>query len=287
MRSTNLMLIGWLAACSSSPEDMDAGTASAMDAGPLEAGGGDAANDSGGDEPCLVADDGASTGSGLYAVESMELAPGRDGASVYYPAGIAESGCAFAVIGWGNGTSSMGGDAYPAYFERLASHGFVVAVAHTNFAAAGPVILDTAALVLALNDDPESPFFGKLRRAYGVMGKSQGAIAAARDVNLDPDAVAAVMVAGSMGTVTRPALFATGTTDFLQGQTLGGYEAATEAAVYAEATDVDHLGLDESVPVAQLATSFMRCHLQGDAGACAYLACEECRVEAWSAYQVK
>lgn len=57
-------------------------------------------------------------------------------------------------VGWGNGTSSTGGDAYPVDVDRLASHGFVVAVAHTNVALNGPVLLDTAARALALNGDP-------------------------------------------------------------------------------------------------------------------------------------
>jgi hypothetical protein len=237
---------------------------------------------------CVTKDDGSSTGPGQYTVSSIELIPGVDGATVYYPAELADSPCTFWVIGWGNGTSSTGGDAYPEYFNRLASHGFVVAVAHTNFAANGPVILDTAALVLAENDNPQSVFFGKLATAYGVMGKSQGAIAASRDVNTDPNAIAAVLVAGAVGSVAKPALFATGDEDFLKQQTLTGYEAATDTAVFAEAvTGVSHQDLDGNVAVAQLATSFMRCHLQQDAAACAYVACADCQVERWGAYQVK
>jgi len=255
-------------------EDADTGTTT--DTGDADDGG------------CLIADDGSSSGPGRYTVSSMELAPGNSGATVHYPTGIADHPCMFPVIGWGNGTSSTGGDAYPEYFERLASHGFVVAVAHTNFAANGPVILDTVAQVLADSDDPESVFFGRLRAEYGVMGKSQGAIAAARDVNTDPDAVAAVLVAGSVGTVTKPALFATGDEDFLRRGTLNGYEGATAEAVYAEAAGgVDHLALDDHVGVARLATSFMRCHLQDDASACAYVACIDCQVEDWGDYRVR
>ena len=242
----------------------------------------------GDDDRCAVTDDGSSTGPGRYTVASEELAPGNDGATVYYPAELAESPCTFSVIGWGNGTSSTGGDAYPAYFERLASHGFVVAVAHTNFASQGTIILDTAARVLAENDNPDSVFFGKLRSEYGVMGKSQGAIAAARDVNTDPNAIAAVMVAGAAGAVTKPALFATSDDDFLRGGTLAGYEASTDDAVYAEAAGgVNHLALDDYVAVAELATSFMRCQLQDDATACAYVACADCQVEEWGDYRVK
>lgn len=241
-----------------------------------------------GTSSCLNSDDGASSGRGQYTVGTMELAPGNDGATVYYPAELEDSPCTFAVIGWGNGTSSTGGDAYPVYFDRLASHGFVVAVAHTNFALNGPVLLDTAAQVLALNDDPDSVFYGKLRTGYGMMGKSQGAIAAARDVETDPNAIAAVMVAGSGGTLTKPALFATGDDDFLQGGTLNGYEAASGEAVYAEAAGgVGHLALDEYAGTAELATSFMRCHLQDDANACTYVACVDCQVEAWGDYRVK
>lgn len=95
------------------------------------------------------------------------------------------------------------------------------------------------------------------------------------------------MVAGSRGTLTRPALFATGTADFLREMTFNGFESATDQAVFAEARDLGHQDLDDSVPVAQLATSFMRCHLQGDANACAYLACEDCQVEPWVTYLIK
>ncbi len=238
--------------------------------------------------PCLNGDDGASTGPGQYTVASEELASGNDGTTVYYPAEIASSPCTFSVIGWGNGTSAVGGEAYPEYFERLARHGFVVAVAHTNFTLNGTVLTDTVAEVMAEGEQADSPLFGKLRAEYGLMGKSQGATAASRDVNTDPNAIAAVMVAGATGEVTRPALFATGDSDFLQGQTLNGYEAASGQAVYAEAAGgVGHLDLDEYAGVAALATSFVRCHLQSDPVACDYLACEDCQVEAWGDYRVK
>ncbi|MEO0602165.1 MAG: hypothetical protein AAF211_12060 [Myxococcota bacterium] len=286
-----LLTILLTGACSSSPDPDESDAPEAEDPSSPDPGGDDdpdTGSPSVPDELCRVDDDGSSSGPGGYTVASMELAPGNSGATVYYPAELTDSTCAFTVIGWGNGTSSTGGDAYPEYFQRLASHGFVVAVAHTNFAANGTVILDTAAQVLAENDQPESIFYRKLRTEYGVMGKSQGAIAASRDVNADPNAIAAVMVAGSAGEVTTPALFATGDADFLRGGTLNGYEAATDEAVYAEATGgVDHLALDDYVGIAQLATSFMRCHLQDDADACAYVACAECQVEGWGDYRVK
>ena len=280
-----LILIG----CGSSTQPDDPGDLDSDTADPIDPDSG-MASGSGApvDENCWVAGDGSSDGPGPYAVRSMERAPGTSGFTVYYPAELVESPCTFAVIGWGNGTSSTGGDAYPAYFDRLASYGFVVAVAHTNFASRGTVILDTAAQVLADNDDPDSIFYQKLRAGYGVMGKSQGAIAAARDVNTDPNAIAAVMIAGSAGSVGKPALFATGDDDFLRGGTLSGYEAATDEAVYAEAAGgVGHLDLDDYVGVAKLATSFMRCHLQDDPNACAYVACADCQSEPWGDYRVK
>lgn len=240
------------------------------------------------DAPCVHVDDGASTGPGHYTVASEVLTSGDDGTTVYYPAEIAESACTFSVIGWGNGTSSTGGEAYPEYFERLARHGFVVAVAHTNFTLNGTILTDTVAEVMAEGDQPASPLYGKLRAEYGLMGKSQGAIAASRDVNTDSNAIAAVLVAGASGEVTRPALFATSDNDFLQRQTLNGYEAASDRAVYAEAAGgVGHLDLDEHAGVAALATSFMRCHLQADPVACDYVACEACQVEAWGDYRAK
>lgn len=285
-----MVLAPSLSACDDDPNgvtDTDAGADSPIEADT------DADTDAGviaggGDAGCLTPDDGASTGPGAYRVAVEDLAAGNTGTTVYYPAEIASSPCTFSVIGWGNGTSAVGGDAYPVYFDQLARHGFVVAVAHTNVTLNGTVLIDTVAEVMAKADQVDSPLYGKLRAEYGLMGKSQGAIAASRDVNTDPNAIAAVMVAGAMGTVTRPALFATGDSDFLRGQTLNGYEAASDQAIYAEAAGgVGHLTLDAHPGVAALATSFMRCHLQRDAVACDDLACESCQVEAWGAYRVK
>ena len=299
----------------SAPDDagrLDAGppAASPPDAGVAETGADDADGVGVGavwnPDTCLVDDDGASRGPGNLEVSSMVLAedsdPGDridDGTTVYFPTSLQTSACRFKVIGWGNGSTGSGGADYPAYFEHLASYGFVVAVAHTNatLAESAP-ILTAVDLVRAQNNDRSSIFFDKLDPSFGLMGKSQGAIALARDLS-HPDAVAGVLIgSGSRpdSSLSKPGLFATGDADFARQFVVQAFEAATAAAVFAQAVQgpnpqgdpsAGHMDLNDRRGIVELATSFMRCHLRGNERACSHVACESCQTEAWSAFETK
>lgn len=251
---------------------------------------------------CQVDDDGSSRGPGIFEVRSRVLSPDsgpdtNDGTTVYYPA--TDSSCTFSVIGWGNGTTGFGGEHYPAYFNHLASYGFVVAVAHTNRTIdESQPILTSVEQVMAEADDPESPFFGKLDPAFGLMGKSQGAIAVAREL-AEADAVAGVLIAsGSLrdSALTKPGLFITGDSDFARQFVVNAYGAATGPAILAQAAQDEnpsddpsagHQELNEREGAVEISTSFMRCHLQSNADACSYVACEECQTEPWSRFETK
>ena len=290
--------------------DVGTPTSAPDDAGRLDAGPPDASLPDAGfvsavwnPDTCLVDDDGASRGPGDLEVSSMVLAedsdpgdPIDDGTTVYFPTSLPTSACRFKVIGWGNGSTGSGGAHYPAYFEHLASYGFVVAVAHTNatLAESAP-ILTAVDLVRAQNTDHSSIFFDKLDPSFGLMGKSQGAIALARDLS-HPDAVAGVLIGSGSppdSSLSKPGLFATGDADFARQFVVQAFEAATAAAVFAQAVQgpnpqgdpsAGHMDLNDRSGLVELATSFMRCHLRGNERACNHVACESCQTEAWSVF---
>ncbi len=236
-------------------------------------------------ETCRAQDDGSSRGPGDLGVLTTDLTTASGQITVHYPSILPGNSCTFSLIVWGNGTSASGGNEYPDYFNHLASHGFVVAAHHTNMAASGTPLLDAAARMMEENEDPSSIFYQRIEPSYGMMGKSQGAIAASRDVQATPDAVAAVMIAGSRPDVTKPGLWATGDADFLRSQTRSGFESATNWRVYAEAAGgVGHQDLNTNRGVVELATSFMRCFLRGDQNTCDYVLCETCQTEPWGVF---
>ena len=255
---------------------------------------------------CQYDDDGTSVGSGDLAVRSMVIAADSDptdsiddGTTVYYPEILETSTCTFKVVGWGNGTTGSGGAYYPEYFNHLASHGFVVAVAHTNLTlAADQPVLTSINLVMTENDNPASVFFQKLDTAFGLVGKSQGAFAVAREL-ADPNAVAGVLIASGSGeddALTKPGLFVTGDSDFAQPTVVSAYDDATGEAIFAQATQAPnpeddisagHMDLNDRVGAIELSTSFMRCHLRGDPKTCEFVSCETCQVEPWSVFRTK
>ncbi len=255
---------------------------------------------------CQYDDDGTSHGTGVLAVSSIVLAQDSDpndniddGTTVYYPTLLETSSCTFKLIGWGNGTSGSGGAYYPDYFSHLASHGFVVAVAHTNFAAAGDQpLLTSIGLVMASNDDPSSVLHQKIDPAFGLMGKSQGAFAVAREL-AEPDATAGVLIAAGSGeenALSKPGLFITGDHDFAQPSVISGFDLATGEATFAQATQAPnpignpaagHLDLDNRPGAIELSTSFMRCHLRDDPNTCDYISCASCQTEPWSDFRTK
>lgn len=242
---------------------------------------------------CSIIDDGSSAGNGILPTESMELVSGDSGTTLYYPANLPYSGCTFPVIGWGNGAGTSGGSGYVPYFEQLASYGFIVAVSHSPAAANGTPILDSVQRALALNADVTSIFYQKLRSQFGLMGKSLGSIAASRDIGNSTHPVqasiygaAAVMFSGSVTNVSKPGLWITGDEDFLAGMTETGYTSSTGLSVFVTGgPGVTHLTLSDYIPGIELATSFMRCSLRGDANTCEYILCEDCQVENWVDYQ--
>ncbi len=237
---------------------------------------------------CQMEDDGSSRGLGDLGLQSETFTIPSGEITVYSPTILPGSSCTFPLIVWGNGTSATGGAAYPGYFEQLASHGFVVAAHHTNLTLSGTPLLDAAAFMMTLSDDPSSPFHQRIAPGYGLMGKSQGAYAASRDVGADADAIAAVMIAGSVNGMTKPGLWATGDLDFLQTATRTGYDTATGPGVYAEAAGgVDHMGMNTHLGTIELSTSFMRCHLRGDANTCDYIRCDSCQTEPWGVFEAR
>lgn len=254
---------------------------------------------------CQVDDDGSSQDPGGLEVRSRVLvedsAPdANDGITVYYPELLeTDDGCIFQVIGWGNGTTGFGGGDYPVYFNRLASYGFVVAVAHTNQTLSDDQpILAAVNQVMTERESPGSVFFGKLDPAFGLMGKSQGAIAAARELQ-ESAAVAAVLIAsGSMPDMplTKPGLFVTGDSDFARQFVINAYDAAAGPATLAQAAQDEnpqgdpaagHQDLNDREGAVQLSASFMRCHLQGNDNACTFVQCAECQQEPWTRFESK
>jgi hypothetical protein len=229
-----------------------------------------------------IVDDGSSHGLGPFEVTSMTIGE----TTIHYPVGIESSTHTFPIIGWGNGMGTSGGEAYPEYFTQLVSHGMVVAASHSA-AVSGELILASVQVALDENGDPGSPLFQKLAPQFGVMGKSFGGMAAAEAVQLSSNAIAAVMIAGSRTGLTDPGLFVTGTGDFLNAMVANGYAAASGPAIFAELQGAGHMDLSHSREAAELATSFLRFHLNSDAVARSHITSPDSQQANWATYEVK
>lgn len=232
---------------------------------------------------CRMIDaDGASVGLGNLAVETLQLS---DSTTLYYPTNIATSQCQFNVIGWGNGTTGFGGDAYPDLHEHWASYGFVIAVAHTNMALNNDAVLQSVEEAFAAADDPANFLHNKLKSEIGLAGKSQGGIAATA-AEADARVTAIVAISGAKPVTDKPTMFLSGTEDFAYQNVANAYSASSAASVFAVADGVSHMAIVDHWGVRELATSWLRCYLQNYQDACTFTTSSDLQTEAWAEFDV-
>lgn len=95
--------------------------------------------------------------------------------TVWRPVTLGQEGRMHPVIIWGNGTGQPSVLLYGGFFEHWASHGFIVAAAHTATSGSGAEMLTCLAWVEAEHARAGSPYEGHVELGnVGASGHSQG-----------------------------------------------------------------------------------------------------------------
>ncbi|WP_037288128.1 alpha/beta hydrolase family protein [Saccharibacillus sacchari] len=105
---------------------------------------------------------------------------------IWYPADLEKENALYpvVVIANGSGTPASG---YPAFFEHLASWGFIVVGNEDNNSRTGASSEETLEFLLKLNEDGSSIFYGKVdTQNIGIGGHSQGGVGAINAVTSQP-----------------------------------------------------------------------------------------------------
>jgi hypothetical protein len=106
--------------------------------------------------------------------ETVREAAG-DTCTVYRPKTLGENGLRHPVIIWGNGTYTPSEAIYSGFTQHWASHGFIVAAAHTSNAGTGAEMIACLDWVEAEDGRAGSPYEGHVARGLaGATGHSQG-----------------------------------------------------------------------------------------------------------------
>lgn len=130
------------------------------------------------------------SGRGNYEVSSLVVSmPGTamQNLRLWYPAQLEQSKESWPLIVVVNASNTAALN-YEAWFERLASWGFIVAGNDDRQAGTGQSTADTLDAVLAMDQDPASVLCGKIdREAIGAVGYSQGGAGAINAVTAFPN----------------------------------------------------------------------------------------------------
>lgn len=114
--------------------------------------------------------------------------PAGGDCTVFRPETLGEGGVRHPVIIWGNGTYTPTVLIYAGFYRHWASHGFIVAAAHTSNAGSGAEMLACLDWVEAEHARAGSPYEGRVDLANaGATGHSQGgggALMAGRDARV-------------------------------------------------------------------------------------------------------
>lgn len=161
-------------------------------------------------------------------------APGTPGVMVVHPADLGADGYDHPIMTWGNGTGATceatndnGG-----LFDHLASWGYVVVCAKSDWTGSGAEILAAARWLVEQDANPSSPFHGNLDTdAVGASGGSQGASGAVNAMNQSDGLITSTVAVAltdpwvhiwgnppNLGQVQQPLFMVSGTTDFLTTQ---------------------------------------------------------------------
>lgn len=213
-----------------------------------------------------------------------------DVTTFFFPTELGSQGCErHPVIIWGNGTFTT-----PAIYEGMlrhwASHGFIVAAANTSNAGSGQEMLQGIETLASANQDPSSPFNGRVDLDnVGSSGHSQGAAGALRTAD-DPRVRTSFPIQGNGNpTNVESILFLSGETDPFAGTMRNAYNASSRPAAYAELAGAGHLvPLGDGGGFRGGSTAWARWQLMGDADAAGQFQgadCGLCSSPDWSVYE--
>lgn len=132
--------------------------------------------------------------------------------TVYRPSNW-ESGKAYPVITWGNGTCAQP-EGYGALLRYVASQGFVVIAANSRYVGSNNAMTMALDYIFAANDDTDSPYYQRIDTdRVGAMGHSQGGGATVIAANDDRIKTVIVFNGLSGGNPVKPFLAITGERD--------------------------------------------------------------------------
>ncbi len=146
--------------------------------------------------------------------------------TVYRPANWVE-GEKLPIITWGNGTCAQP-EGYGPLLRYVASHGFFVVAANSRWVGGNSAMTKAIDFAIAANEDPSSPYFGKLDPTkVGAMGHSQGGgatVTASRDAR-----VKSIIIFNANTSASKPFLAVSGDMD-IGNPTAASYARAVEGA---------------------------------------------------------
>lgn len=244
---------------------------------------------------CLAAGSGDFSDDGPYrvATEVVDLGDGiasnqaTGDFTIFYPQPF-ETDCPHPIVAWGNGTGVTGPGVYEFFNHNAASWGVVVIAAHDSNTGSGGYHRRGIDYLLARNEDPSSPFFGKLSPRAGVSGHSQGGFGAAQAAS-HPNVQALVPIGASGRALETTAfLCLTGTEDIAPDACRSAVDAAPGPAMAAIWDGGDHVrtetiagflaGDPGTIQMMRLYAAWFRCFLANDATACGLFEGEDCSV---------
>lgn len=252
---------------------------------------------------CLAPGSGDFLEDGPYQVAAavVELGTGiaanqRSGEFTIYHPDPFEAGCPHPIVAWGNGTGVTGPAVYEFFNRHAASWGVVVIAAHDSNTGSGAYHRRGLDHLLALNDDPSSPFFGHLSPRAGVSGHSQGGFGASMATS--HPRVQALVPIGASGRPLEGTAFLclTGTEDIAPDACRSAVSSAPGPAMAAIWDGGDHVFTETlagflandpgTLQMMRLYTAWFRCFLADDTAACALFSggasCDVCSDDGWA-----
>lgn len=177
-----------------------------------------------------------------------DVTAGVAGTYVLYPTEMLENKEKYPVIIWANG-SWCPVQTYYGYLSALAEAGYIVVADTDLYAGSGDSAVDSVNYILSDNEDPDSPFFGRINTdAIGSVGHSLGGKGVMNAAAKDNRITCVISLAGNSTAdmaeqLTVPILYFAGENDMnvpAEKYVLASYEATNAPAVYACLADTGH-----------------------------------------------
>lgn len=206
--------------------------------------------------------------------------------TLYRPAHLVE-GETYPIITWGNGTCAAP-EGYGALLRYVASYGFFVIAPNSRWVGSGNEQRKGIDLMLALNEDSESPFYRKLDpERIGAMGHSQGG-AGTSAASSDARIKATILWNGGSSSNGKPFLLVTGDRD-IGNPTVASVQSSIQAADKAAYLFYHMIPMEGSAPghltlmqqperVVEPAVAWWKMILNDDAEAKTYFVGADCKL---------